>query len=30
MTLKWPFLNIIDENNHKVDIVCLRWPLQKQ
>src|SRR6056300_694993 len=28
--LKWPFLNIIDENNHKVDIVCLRGPLEKQ
>ena len=28
--LKWPFLNIIDEMNHKVDIVCLRGPLEKQ
>ena len=24
--LKWPFLNIIDENGNKVDIVCIRGP----
>ena len=28
--LKWPFLNIIDENNNKVDIVCIRGPLEHQ
>ena len=28
--LKWPFLNIIDENGNKVDIVCIRGPLEKK
>ena len=28
--LKWPFLNIKDENYKKVDIVCIRGPLEQQ
>jgi len=28
--LKWPFLNIIDENGKYVDIVCIRGPLDKE
>lgn len=28
--LKWPFLNIKDENYKNVDIVCIRGPLEQQ
>lgn len=28
--LKWPFLNIRDENAKKVDIICIRGPLSKK
>lgn len=28
--LKWPFLNVIDENDYLVDIVCIRGPLEKE
>jgi len=28
--VNWPFLNFVDENNKKVNILCIRGPLQKQ
>ena len=28
--VNWPFLNFIDENNKKVNALCLRGPLQKE
>tara|TARA_Y100000590_G_scaffold445746_1_gene578294 strand:- start:60 stop:1073 length:1014 start_codon:yes stop_codon:yes gene_type:complete len=28
--LEWPFLNIIDENDNLVDIICIRGPLDKK
>lgn len=28
--VNWPFLNFVDENNKKVNILCIRGPLQDQ